>query len=456
MDLGKKYSGAAPAAPWPGGAVFTAVGPAGEKVFVRELSGEEDGAAPFLSHPNLPVYVETVSVPGDGGRGEFAVYEHFDGESLAAIMAAGGTFTEFEALSIGYETARALKYLHGLSPRVAHGAVSSSSVFRGKGGRVYLCGRAPDGSHGDDIEGLAGLMRALSGAPKRGRFSGGYWKMLEYLELPGAEAGRALKTIESVGAYPIAQLKSPVPDPARRKLPKYAWPAAVAVFLLVFFSALKFRFEVLPEMRAKKRVEAAARPGAAGEFPCSGAPEKAEPRLGENLLSNPGLEGPCGWTMLPDFKSGAIKKGGARSGDYCFVIKDPETVIYQEADVSAFAENIAGRRCRVELSGYLRAGSFGGDGDPYLYGYAMRSAADHTYLSLCRPVKATEWTRSRCEFALPAGTQRVRIMLQASSVKGAVFSKEAYFDDLSVKVECAQGRTGRTKISPLVPRAAGR
>jgi len=159
MGLAGKYLTLAPAAPWPGGAVFTAEGPEGKKVFLREASRTEAGAAPFLSHPNMPGYIETVPVSGGGTEKKFVVYEYFEGESLASIMARGGTFTEFEALKIGYEIAEVLKYLHGLSPRAAHGAVSPDAVFRAKGGRIYLCGCAAAGEPAADLKGLAGLLR---------------------------------------------------------------------------------------------------------------------------------------------------------------------------------------------------------------------------------------------------------------------------------------------------------
>lgn len=435
MDIGEKYSGLVPAAPWAGRAVFTAAGQDGKKVFIREASGPEAAAAPFLSHPNMPAYLETVSVRERGAERKFLVYEYLEGESLAALMAAGGTFTEGEALRTGSEIARVLEYLHGLSPRIAHGAVSSDSVLRGSGGRMYLCGCAAAGEPESDLRQLAALLRGLSMASKGGKFSARYSKIVEYLELPGAGAGYALKTIEATGALPAFRPVRAAPKAAGRRLPLYAWPAALAVFALAFYGSIKYRFEILPARRARQRVEGPAKLGR--EYPCAAYPAaRPEPRLRENLLFNPGLEGPCGWTMVPAWERGAIKKGDARSGKYYFKVKDPGAHMWQEADVSAFAEPISRGRCKAELSAYLRASGFGRDGEPYLYGYAMRSDDDYTYLQDFRPVSSNEWTRAASEFPLPAGTRKVRIMLQASSFNGTLFSKDAYFDDASVKVKC--------------------
>lgn len=287
----EKYSKISPAAPWPGGAVFTAEGPGGKRFFLREASKAEAGAAPFLSQPSLPVYVETVKFQKDGKENKFLVYEYFEGESAASIMARGGTFSEFEALKTGYETAGALKYLHALSPRVAHGAVSAASVFRCKNGRVLLCGCAAAGDIRADLKGFAGLMRALAAAPANGRFSDSYVKMLEYLGLPEVEAGHALKAVESIGSRPLFRIEVPPRKREKGKLPLFAWPLAAAVLFSAFFLAFKFRIDYWPQLRARRNIRLATE--LARSYPCASFPAVKRGGYGENLVFNPGLGGPC-------------------------------------------------------------------------------------------------------------------------------------------------------------------
>lgn len=435
MNLGEQYSNLSPAAPWPGGAVFTAEGPDGKKVYIREASGPEAGAAPFLSHPGMPVYIETVTVSEGGAEKKFVVYEYFEGESLTSIMEKGGKYTEFEALKIGYETARVLKYLHGLSPRTAHGAVSPGAVFLAKGGRICLCGCAASGEPGDDLKKLATLLRVLSKAPKGGPFSTGYLKIAECLELPGADAGYALQIMESMAASPIFQPMAPADMTARKKLSRYAWSAAAVVFVIVFIAALKVRFEVWPEMRARLNISRATK--LAQDFPCTLVPvPESNPALGRNLVFNPGLEGPCGWQAYGGFKRSMIARGSSHGGIYYFTEKGTEGSIYQDVDISQFTTRIARGGCKVKFSGYLRAEGRGRDGEPYLYGYAMRAEGDYTYLSDFEPVSSNKWTLASSEWPLPAGAKKIRIFLQASSYSGTFFHKKANFDDLSVEVNC--------------------
>lgn len=431
----EKYSKLSPAAPWPGGAVFTAEGPGGKIFILRAASKAEAGAAPFLSHPVLPVYVETVSLLNGGKENKFLVYEHFEGESAASILARGGTFSEFEALKTGYETARALKYLHALSPRVAHGAVSPASVFRCKNGRVLLCGCAAAGEIRADLKGFAGLLRALAAAPAGGRFSDSYFKMLEYLELPEIEAGHALKAVESIGSRPLFRIEVPPLKREKGKLPLYAWPLAAAVFFVIFSAAFSFRADVWPVWRAKRNIRQYTK--LVQDFPCTLVPAPVSyPAIGANLVFNPGLEGPCGWQAYGGFKRGMIERGSSHGGIYYFTVKGPEDGIYQDVDISPFSGRIAGGGCRVKLSGFLRAGGSGADGEPYLYGYAMRSEDDYTYLSGFSPVNSDKWTRSSSEWPLPAGARKIRVFLMSFSRRGSLFSKKAYFDDISAEINC--------------------
>lgn len=433
MDPGGKYSRPVPAAPWPGGTVFTAESPEGKKFYLREAGRREAGAAPFLSHPNLPVYVETLAAGAGGEEKKILVYEYFEGRSAAALIAGGG-FTEIEALKTGYETARALKYLHGLAPRVSHGAVSAEAVFL-SGGRTLLCGCAAQGEASADLEGLAGLMRAMAAAPKGGKFSENYSRLLEELARPDLTAGRALKLIETLGTRPLDRHAEPARKPAKRGLPLYAWPLAAAVLFLAFFLAFKFRIDHWPQLRAQRNIRLATE--LARSHPCSTFPPlRKRYGNGENLLFNPGLEGPCGWQIYGGFSRDMIKKGGANTDGYYFMVESGDEGIYQDVDITEYWPKVAAGGCRVKFSGYLKAGGAGRDGEPYLYGYAMRGSDDYVYLSGFSPVSSKSWVQASYEWPLPAGATKVRIFLNASSYKRSFFSKKAYFDDISVELYC--------------------
>lgn len=426
-----KYTVLGPGPRWPGGETLLASAPGGGTVVLREASRAEAGSAPFLSHPCLPACLGEAEV----GNKKYLVYGHFAGASLEDALAAGGRFTEFESIRAAYEVAKALAYLHALSPRVVHGGVGAGAVFSAAGGRLLLCGRGEGTEPGDDLKALGSLMRQLAAAPKGEPFSREYFRAAEYLELPGADAGTALKRIETVGAGPVSapQSRLQIFKRLRRGLPLFAWPLAAGVLLLAFYGAFYVRLELYPQFRARRLVAATSR--LYREFNCS-AQKAPGPLLGENLLVNPGLEGPCGWSMVPAFDGAVLKKGGAHSGEYSFASENDMPLIHQEADVTAFSERIAAGRCRVELSAWLRASGSGKDGDPYLYGYAMRSGDDYTYLSTCQPVRSENWTYSSCEFQLPAGTKKVRFIMESTVYAWSLFSRTAHYDDASLKVFC--------------------
>lgn len=425
------YDGLEPAGPWPGGRLWTARNAVGDKVFLREAGRAEAGAAPFLSHPVLPICLgegRSAEVPG----ASLLVYEYFDGRGVGEYLRAGGVFTQFDALKVAYDVASALKYLHGLSPRMHHGAVSADAVFRAGGGRALLCGFSAAGDTAGDLKGLAGLMRAMAAAPKSGAFSPGYRKIAEQLELPGAEAAGILKAMESLAAGP-----GYLPPPPVKKEPfkvSRSFIAAVAGALLLYGAAVYY-VEKWPQHRSERNIKLETRLNR--DYPCLKLPPPGPPALGANLLKNPGLEGACGWRSWGGWERGMMRRGGAQEGMHYVEIPAMDYGVWQDADVSAFAPLINAGSCRVRLGGWLRAGgSAGSDGYPYLFGYAMRSENDYSYLSGFEPVTSGGWTHRYMEWSLPSGTRRVRVILQKSSRLGSFWSHDAYFDNISAEVRC--------------------
>lgn len=161
-----------------------------------------------------------------------------------------------------------------------------------------------------------------------------------------------------------------------------------------------------------------------------------QPALGVNLLKNPGLEGACGWHSWGGWERGMVRRGSSHEGIFNLEVPGAEYGVWQDADVAAFAPQIAEGKCRVRLGAWLKAGGRGSDGYPYLLGYAMRSENDYSYLSDFEPVTSRTWERRDHEWGLPAGTNRVRVILQKSSRLGFHWSRDAYFDDISAEVLC--------------------
>jgi hypothetical protein len=157
--------------------------------------------------------------------------------------------------------------------------------------------------------------------------------------------------------------------------------------------------------------------------------------LGVNLLSNPGLEGPCGWAFIPSLGR-SIESHNPFAGRSAFAVEEEESLIFQEVDISSLGEAIASGGYRVTFSGRMRAGRTQVVGNPYLWGYAMRERErGWVYLSGFPPVSATQWTEASRSWPLPAGTRWIRIQLMRNSIYGVSASNTAYFDEVSVVVD---------------------
>lgn len=425
------YKDLEPAAPWPGGRLWSARTEAGEKVLLREAGRTEAGAAPLLSHPVLPVYL------GEGraaqAAGTLLVYEYFDGRSVGELIRGGAVFTQFEALKVAYDIAAALKYLHGQSQRVCHGAVSADAVFRAGGGRALLCGCGFAGDAAGDLKGLAGLMRAMAAAHKSGEFSPGYRKLAEQLELPGATASGILKAMESLAAGP-GYLPAPAARrPSGQRRVSRGFTAAV-LLIAAGYAGLNFYLEGWPQVRAQRNIKLETE--LHRDYPCARQPQPGPPALGANLLRNPGLEGACGWRSWGGWERGMVRRGASHEGIYYAEVPARDYGVWQDVDVTAFATRIAEGKCRVRLGGWLKAGGRGPDGYPYISGYAMRSESDSDYLGDFEPVTSKTWEYRYKEWPLPPGAAKVRVVLQKSSRRGALWSRDAYFDDISAEVLC--------------------
>lgn len=434
MSEGEIYKDPVPAPPWPGGRLWTAVSGSGETVFLREAGKAEAGAAPYLSHQSLPFFLGHAASPALPGV-RLLAYRHFEGGSVAGQLAGGGRFSQFEALKIAYDAVSALKYMHGLSPRVQHGAVSAGAVFRAGGGRALLCGGAEGGGAEGDLRGLAGLMRDMAAAPKGGPFSPGYKRIVDLLELPGGSAEAALKAMESLAAGPGEVPQPPAkktPYPVRRVLRTALVAGAIGAALAGW---LKFRLDYWPQLRAQRNI--ALETKLHRDYPCVKLPPPGPPALGVNLLKNPGLEGACGWHSWGGWERGMIRSGSAHGGGHFVEVPDYDYGVWQDVNVEAFGERIAAGACRVKLGGWLRAAGSGSDGAPYVFGYAMRSENDYSYLDGFTPASAANWTYAEKEWPLPPGTRKVRVILQKYRRLGSWLSKDAYFDDLTAELRCS-------------------
>ena len=192
-----------------------------------------------------------------------------------------------------------------------------------------------------------------------------------------------------------------------------------------------------PVRRWRAEAAAAASRRLYEDFGC----ERSKPvpvRLNVNLLENPGLEGPCGWSGKP-FKRAWIASSGSRSGKYHFRIKRKSDSIWQTIDLTPLDDQLEGNCCAVTISGFLKSeGHFGkgpyGHGNPYLYlTRTNRDGGSDWSLNPPGRVDSPEWeSRTSWEWLLPSDTRSVTIMLLRWAEDWP--SNAGHFDDLSLVV----------------------
>ena len=209
----------------------------------------------------------------------------------------------------------------------------------------------------------------------------------------------------------------------------------VTALLICLAIGVEHLLESVPRWRAEAAAAASRRLYA--DIGC----ERTKPvpvRLNVNLLENPGLEGPCGWSGKP-FKRAWIASNGSRSGKHHFKIKGESDRIWQTIDLTPLADQLEDNCCAVTISGFLKSeGRFGegpyGKGNPYLY--LSRTTRDGGWDGCLNPpgrVDSPEWEgRTSWEWLLPRDTLSVTILLLRWGEDWP--SNAGHFDDLSLVV----------------------
>jgi len=155
-----------------------------------------------------------------------------------------------------------------------------------------------------------------------------------------------------------------------------------------------------------------------------------------NLITNPDAEtaDTGGWTD-PDDAWSARAELTPHGGDYHFwpYRKDlPQTTMYQDVDVSPYADIIDSGNAYLHLSGWLANWDQYPRDQSTLAIQAM-SADGHQLLYLSRSHRDPKWTRYVIQARVPSATRTLRVLLVATRYVGT--DNDGYFDDLSLEVD---------------------
>ena len=402
---------------------------ASEPAAVRRL---EAMAGVLRHHPlhGAPSFVELF--PAEGGGGVCLVREHADGETLADRLGTGGSLTESEAARIAAAALVTLGELHSLHPPAVHGSLSPANILLTPGGGVLLLDPLGEGlSPAADLRALAdALQAALPGTP-----SDDFARLLSRLSQAGEKPGfRSAAEARAAFAAWRGTPGSQHRDGRRTGKPLFTARnllLAALVLLGSFWIGIKVRFEVLPERRARERVLGTA---VAPKDPRCRAILAPRPALASNLLRDPGLENLCGWNATPRRPALLSWKDSCFTGQACARLSQAEDELFQDVDVSALSPWIRTGRAVVTFQAHMRTDGPRQTGNPYLWGYAMRSEQDWVYLGPTQPERSRAWMRRGGTWNLPPETRAIRIMLKKNNARGAFLSNNAYFDNISVFV----------------------
>jgi len=438
-----------------------------------ELFERETRTLAHLDHPQIPKLLDSFNVESEDDIRLYLVQELVEGRNLRQLVEAGKRFSEREVVDIARRVARVLEHLHGLSPPLIHRDIKPSNVILNRKREVYLIdfgavrdvmlfdreahGGGPTvvGTYGympyeqfsgkalpaSDIYALgATLIYLLSGTEPaqlekekmrldfrpRVRVSQPFAAILEKMVEPDWKKryGSATELREALDA--LAAGKAPL---TRGVL---AFRVAGVAVLAVLSAWLLVRET---PARVSDAIEDFTRPYRYSGFDCSNVQPPA-PALGANLLANPGLEDPCGWAFIPGLGD-TLQSRKPFAGKYCFGLEEVGDLAFQEVDVSSLAGALQSGPCTVTFSARVRAGKSQQDGNPYLWGYAMRERdRGWVYLNGLKPVTMETWTQASRTWPLPAGTRWIRIQLMRSLINGVGASNAAYFDDVSMIISC--------------------
>ena len=115
-----------------------------------ELFEREARVLEQLDHPNIPRFIDTLSVEGEGAA-FFIVQELVEGQSLAQRVEAGWRPDEAQVRGLARALLETLVYLHGLNPPVIHRDIKPQNVLMRPSGHPALVdfGSVKDAGRGE-------------------------------------------------------------------------------------------------------------------------------------------------------------------------------------------------------------------------------------------------------------------------------------------------------------------
>lgn len=165
----------------------------------------------------------------------------------------------------------------------------------------------------------------------------------------------------------------------------------------------------------------------------------------QNIVVNPGAESPVstGWTIVnqgancngaADWRVQGNQSGlpAAHAGDYFFYSGcNTSGEIYQDIDVSQYADEIDESNRNFTFIGYMQVGNEASpDKSQMIIEYRNASDAKIVIYNTGQRADKGVWTSYTSTITAPIGTRKVRIRLLSHSVTGP--SVDAYFDDISL------------------------
>jgi hypothetical protein len=103
-----------------------------------ELFEREAQVLKGLDHPAIPDYLDYFQVDTLDNRYFYIAQELAEGDSLAALVAAGERFEEAEVRRIARAVLETLTYLHGLNPPIIHRDIKPQNIIRREDGQIFV------------------------------------------------------------------------------------------------------------------------------------------------------------------------------------------------------------------------------------------------------------------------------------------------------------------------------
>ncbi len=103
-----------------------------------ELFEREAKVLAHIHHPQIPQYIDYLTIDTPQDRRFYLVQEQIEGASLASLVRDGWRSDEATIKDIAAQVLEILIYLHGLVPPVIHRDIKPQNLIRDDGGKIYV------------------------------------------------------------------------------------------------------------------------------------------------------------------------------------------------------------------------------------------------------------------------------------------------------------------------------